>query len=162
MDPLPKRDWLTIITNLGVVIGLVFVAFQMQQTNEALELQSLEARISASEVPTQLWDDWHSDIATSDEAADIWRIGNAGEELSPNEAIRYNALATRFYWNTFVEQKVGTEGSGYTESGAIQRMVLFARRNPGFDRWLRQRLADSAVSGFAQKVQKLLNQSVEQ
>ena len=54
MDSPPGRDWLSIMTNLGVIAGLILVAMQMQQTNEALELQSLEARISAVGVPTEI------------------------------------------------------------------------------------------------------------
>ena len=111
MDSPPGRDWLSIITNLGVIAGLVLVAMQMRQTNEALELQSLEARISAIGVPTEIWSDWQSDIITSDEVARIWRTGNAGEELSPNETVRYNAMATRYYFNNFLEGGASEHGS---------------------------------------------------
>lgn len=158
MDSSPGRDWLTVITNLGVIAGLILVALQMQQTNEALELQSLEARISASAVPTQLWSDWHADIIASDDVARIWRTGNAGDELTPNEAERYKALATRYYWNRFVEQKVGTEMSGYTSSDAIANMVRFSEANPGFRGWLMGRIADAGTSRFAGEVRELMEQ----
>ena len=160
MDSPPGRDWLTVLTNLGVIAGLILVALQMRQTNEALELQSLEARILASEVPTQLWGDWHSDIATSEEVARIWRTGNAGEELSPDETVRYNAMANRYYWNRFTEDKVGTEGSGYTSSDAVPNMVRFATANPGFRYWLEKRVSDAGTSLFATKVRGLLEQEV--
>ena len=41
MDMAKMNDWLTVITNIGVIAGLVLLAYEISQTNEAIELDSV-------------------------------------------------------------------------------------------------------------------------
>lgn len=42
------NHWLTLLANIGVVAGIVFLAFELQQNNKQLELQSYQSWVTAN------------------------------------------------------------------------------------------------------------------
>jgi hypothetical protein len=43
-----SNQWLTLLANIGVVAGIVFLAFELQQNNKQLELQSYQSWVAAN------------------------------------------------------------------------------------------------------------------
>ncbi len=87
------NDWLGVITNIGLIAGLVLVAYEIHQNNIALER---EARISEVEVQDGIraaWQNWEYAIIENRDISDIWMRGNAGEPLDPLEEFRYELVA---------------------------------------------------------------------
>lgn len=86
--------WLTFGANVGVLFGLFLVAYEIRQTNYSLDR---DYDVFVTEVQGRAregWREFNGRIIESDEVADIWIRGNAGEALTPNEAERYKYLAT--------------------------------------------------------------------
>ena len=46
MDTAKLNDWLTIVTNIGVIAGLVLLAYEISQTNESLEQDAAALNVS--------------------------------------------------------------------------------------------------------------------
>ena len=86
MKQIKIRDWLEIIGIFSVVVSLVFVGLQMRQTHEiALAEMGWNNMIAEMESRSAIY-----------EFPDIWRKGNAGEELNPSEAVIYATLIRDF------------------------------------------------------------------
>ena len=100
------NEWLGVITNIGLIAGLVLVAYEIQQNNITLER---EARISQIEVTDGLrdaWQNWEFAIIENRDVADIWMRGNAGDHLEPLETYRYEQMAKamfRLYAQTYIQ-----------------------------------------------------------
>jgi hypothetical protein len=91
------NDWLGVITNLGLIAGLILVAYEIHQNNIALER---EARISHVEVVDGVraaWQNWEYAIIENRDVADIWMRGNAGEPLDRLETFRYEQLGREMF-----------------------------------------------------------------
>ncbi len=57
------NQWLTLLANIGVVAGIVFLVFELQQNNKQLELQSYQSWVAANlEINTALTDPALSEI----------------------------------------------------------------------------------------------------
>ena len=87
MDTAKLNDWLMVVTNIGVIAGLVLLAYEVAQTNEAMER---EARTFRAQQLTNSWAVWSAftdPIIENEDIADIWIRGSAGESL--NEIERY-------------------------------------------------------------------------
>ena len=91
------NEWLGVITNFGLIAGLVLVAYEINQNNITLER---EARISQVEVTDGIraaWQNWEYVIIENRDVADIWMRGNAGDHLEPLETFRYEQLAKAMF-----------------------------------------------------------------
>ena len=86
-------EWLNIATNIGVIVGLILVAYQVDQTNTAMERDYRAAQTSMRLDSNAPAFDFRYRIADNPELADIWLRGNAAEELSPIEQERYYQIA---------------------------------------------------------------------
>ena len=77
------NQWLMLFANLGVLVGIVFLAFELQQTTDALAAQSiLELNLASN---SEMWV-----IAGDESMAEIEiKAKNGIEELSPVELERY-------------------------------------------------------------------------
>ena len=77
------NDWLGVITNIGVIVGLVFVVYEVRQTNEALDRENREFEVSNIQNSRENLKDFYYSLINNGEVASIWQRGCAGEELSP-------------------------------------------------------------------------------
>ena len=85
MKPRELNDWLGVVTNLGVIAGLVLVAYEIQQNNELLIQESRYNMVQNQK-------DW-SQFLTSDEQIFNLITVASGEELTVAEnARRYSIL----------------------------------------------------------------------
>jgi hypothetical protein len=76
--------WLTLVVNLSVVAGILFLAFELRQNNKHLEAQA-RATLSANRLT-------HIDrLLVPDNSALITKAGS-GEELTDDEKFRYERL----------------------------------------------------------------------
>ncbi len=58
-----SKQWLALLANIGVVAGIVFLAFELQQNNKQLELQSYQSWVAANlEINAALTDPALSEI----------------------------------------------------------------------------------------------------
>ena len=91
------NDWLGVVTNIGVIVGLILVAFEIRQNNIALEQEARVAEVEVYDGIRGAWQNWEYAIIENSEVADIWMRGNAGEPLDRLEEFRYKQLAREMY-----------------------------------------------------------------
>ena len=103
MDSDRLNRWLTLGANLGVVIGIVFLAYELRQNSALLQA---EAGRQLNQNQTSLY----SELMTSPELAELLAKVNRGEELSDAEKIRERAFYSRLILNwkwEFAEYRAG-------------------------------------------------------
>ena len=75
--------WLTLLANIGVVAGLVFVAIEIRTNTDA-------NRLAIYDGYSQNWFNAHAQIAGNGELAAIVERATNGEQLTPVDARRYH------------------------------------------------------------------------
>ena len=118
-----QLNWKAISEGVGVaaIVGsLVFVGLQMRQ---AEQLASAELAVSLAGPSQEL-------IATITEHAGIWRRGNAGEPLDPDDRVIYEELIrakwSMAFWEAYSYQQLGS-----TLNIAAHSFAMFLFDNPG-------------------------------
>ena len=90
--------WLTLAANIGVMAGIIFLAFELQQNTVATQLEAA-GRYQASFSEIELF------IAGSPEFAELLRRGREGEELSGADQLRllvfYRTVLRQWQFNHF-------------------------------------------------------------
>jgi hypothetical protein len=76
--------WLTLVANLSVVAGILFLAFELRQNNRHLEAQA-RATLSAHRLT-------HIDRLLAPENSALITKAGSGEELTDDEQFRYDRL----------------------------------------------------------------------
>ncbi len=76
--------WLTLVANVAVVAGIVFLAFELRQNNELLEAQA-RATLSANRLA-------HIDRLLAPENSALIVKSGSGEALTDDERFRYERL----------------------------------------------------------------------
>ena len=95
MDTEKLNRWLTLTANFAVVIGIVFVAYEIQQNNELLKAEArqawLENRVSSI-----------SEFVQNTDLVNSLALARAGEDLAPAEHERlmtyYLGWFVRWEW----------------------------------------------------------------
>jgi hypothetical protein len=124
------------LANLGVIGGLIFVGLQLEQDRE---LAAIDRRMALSE-SRKYW----AELLT--ENAEIWAKGISGQELTPEEFIRFNALAEARdteHWQNWANS--GSEAFGEVAVDILELRQGFVRQaaheyssNPGLLDWYRE------------------------
>ena len=101
---------ITVIANLGVIVGIVFLALELQQNNELL---ASEGRINRTNQVREIW----QAILDHPELADFFVKDRNGEPLSEAEELLLNA----FWMSTLMAvQWQYLEGIEFSLSGLIR------------------------------------------
>lgn len=120
---------ITILANLGVIGGLIFVGLQLQQDRQIARQQMVHSS-------TNLYDYW-ADLLN--EGAEVWSNGLAGDSLNDSESVQFHALAeawhTRYYSAWFSVNEIGTTDGGL---GFAREEALLISENPGLRDWWRE------------------------
>lgn len=83
---------IAVLANLGVIAGIAFLAFELQQNNRFLSAQAQFNILQNRSLGT-------SALAESSESAEFWAKVNRGEALSDSDRLRVQAYATRAILN---------------------------------------------------------------
>ena len=103
MDSVKLHEWLQVIGVFGVIVGMMFLAFELRQNHNMMKAQT---RQTLAQIAIDIL--WRE--GESGELANIIRRGNAGEELSADEFFRYRNTNIAFfvYWeNVHYQYKAG-------------------------------------------------------
>ena len=120
------NDWLGVLTNVGVIIGLGFVIYEIQQNNVSMDrdfrVYKSEVRAGTGEAIQQVY----TPIIENQEVADIWLRGLAGEKLEGTDAERFRLLANRLYFAYRELYDQWTLFDGYSPDWVIE---FYVKRN---------------------------------
>ena len=80
MDLDKLNKWLVLFANLGVMVGVVFLAIEISQNQISLEHANEISRFEARMGPVDTFNDLTALIVQDEELARIWMDGSAGKE----------------------------------------------------------------------------------
>ena len=129
MKKLELDQTITVLANVGVILGIIFLAFELRQNNEISRAQT------RSDISRQITD-YLSGVAGNGELASIMRRAQAGEELTADEDWQYFLIFStnlRFWENIHYQYRQGlfddsefrAEREGWRR--VIQSNSVFAR-----------------------------------
>ena len=90
LDSLNK--WLTLASNVGVIVGIVFLTVEIGQNQESIELQNSINLAEARDASADHHSGWRRFLLEDFELLSIWERGFAGETLTADEASRFGYL----------------------------------------------------------------------
>lgn len=118
--------WITVVANVGVLVGLLLLAFELNQNRDMIRAQT------RNEIATGVMQ-LMSLPAENPQLASVVRRGDAGEELTPDEQFQYRRfqIATfRYYENAYYQYRQGM----YDEAEFSKQKEAwrgYAGRSPG-------------------------------
>jgi len=161
------NKWLTLIANFGVVAGIFFLAIEIRQNQESLELsQEQLARqyeletIAGHQAIADSSDEMRLLFADNADAARVWIEGNSGKELSEVDLVRYQGLCSLSIWNDAVAHRrtialSRTEETSFLESAIRTKIDAW----PGFKLCWDQRRDGLREWGYGSLVEGVENAS---
>jgi len=136
--------WLTLCANIGVVIGIIFLALELQQNNELLQSQAQETQALSIQNATTLDQDFLLVIAADPVLAETWSTYlRTPETLTAVERLQASFLMgslLRRLEGVYLQKHLGS----LSEEGWNSRQPLFIgiARSPGYSTYLE---SDSAA-----------------
>jgi len=130
--------WLTLCANIGVVIGIIFLAFELQQNNELLKSQAQETQALSIQNATTLDQDFLLVIAADSALAETWftylRAPDTLTEVKQLQASYLMAALLRRLEGVYLQKRLGS----LSEEGWSSRQSLFSgmARSPGYSAYL--------------------------
>ena len=103
MDKDRLNRWLTLGANLGVLVGIILLIFELDQNREMMRAQTRN-EISVGIV------DLLSQVATDTQLASLLRRADSGEDLTPDEYVQYehrSAAMFRYFENVHYQYRLG-------------------------------------------------------
>jgi hypothetical protein len=149
MKRIEPGQLMTVITNIGVLGGLLLLAFELRQNNELMEA---DARMNRTAMSVDAW----RFFAENGDLAELRERENSGEELSNAETRRVNSAVMSVFvivaW-TFAE--LSEESSDLRQVREVQRYnfanspeyrrVWEARKStfdPAFVQWMEENVVN--------------------
>lgn len=87
------NQWLTLFANFGVLLGIIFVAVEVQQNTTQLEQNALLAQEAARREHSDSFSSFRSHTINDPDVARIWIDGRLGRELSEVDDFRFSEMA---------------------------------------------------------------------
>ncbi len=145
---------ISIIANLGVVAGLVFVGLQIQQEREIAQANRLQSNSEA-------FRNWAEIVADN---AELWARGIAGEPLSAQDAITFDALARAREVSMYVawQSAILTGQSGELVDSLIRETAVEFSSHPGLLKYWREHEERMRAIGRPMYYQDLVNAEITQ
>ena len=131
--------WLTLGANTGVVIGIVFLALELQQNNELLQSQTRETQSLGIQTATTLDQEFLLVIAADPALAKTWYTYlRTPETLTPDELLPASFLMgalLRRLEGVYLQRRIGS----LSEEGWDSRQPMFTliARSPGYSMYLK-------------------------
>jgi len=130
--------WLTLGANTGVVIGIVFLALELQQNNELLQSQTQETQSLGIQTATTLDQEFLLVIAADPALAKTWYAYlRTPETLTEDERLQASFLMSsllRRLEGVYLQWRIGS----LSEEGWDSRQPMFTliARSPGYSTYL--------------------------
>ena len=149
-----------VIGAIAVVLSLIYVATQIKQNTEASRAQSI------NQINGQ-YGALMSQIAMNGDLAQIYRKATDGEELQPDESVRYTAYLSAFF--AFIEEIYLLHRSGIYEENlgqgdAVEFLAPTVRRllaSPAAVYWWKEESRNLYVAELCDSVNRIADLSYD-
>ncbi len=152
MDTKKLNDWMQILTSVGVILSLIFVGLQIQQSREI-------AIADIYQQPTAILIQQLGFSMPPEVVHESWRKARAGEDLSPEDdsAINVTIAARIAYWeNNHFQFQMGLMSAEQWNASLNAMRWSFQTYPETVEIWRRDRLL--ARKSFAEAVDALLDE----
>ena len=147
MNSLKINDWLTLIANVAVVGGIVFLAIEIQQNNELLRSESRQTLV-ANDVTS---------LTVNLENADVFAKLVSKKELSTEDQLRLSFMYMLDLRNREFEYFQFTNGLLDEETWLSYRQVVLINHSTGLGKAWWDEIGRGIVDpGFAKLIDELL------
>ena len=137
MNTSKMNDRLGIITNVGLIAGLLLVAYEVNQTNVSMERDYEAWKTSTQLDAQQLFVDWAGSIVDRD-TAELWWKGIHNEELDAVDQERFYQIARSYFWIYrslgYSWNQIDGGGEGFA-LGLDKQLIDRPGLRKRFDRW---------------------------
>ena len=141
MDSDRLNRWMTLGANIGVLAGILFLAFELQQNTVATQLEAASNfQNTFSEI--ELF------IAGNPEFAELLRKGRDGEEITPSDQLRLSTFYGNvlFSWQFTQSQHLsGALNSEIWEGNRVKWTRIISNDRGLFNHWQMTKLEFSPV-----------------
>ena len=153
------NEWLTLLANFGVVIGIVFLVIEVRQNQAAIEESNLINRVQARSMEIDQFNDFRAFVSQSEELSRIWVEGIAGQELDAVERARFEMLCLSNVWiSVGAYERSLLLGRPGVADGTVRIRADMLANSPGFRNcWndvVRQSVIDYGLSEYVDAVEK--------
>ena len=134
MKKLDLGQIITILANVGVLAGIVFLGIEIRDTNR-------QAQIATTQDVTDQFAGWKEFIAADGELSEIYARGMADfDQLSPLEHTRFDLMMKAFllrYSGALLARDAGllNPDLGELEGRVVEGELLHMLDQPGFRQW---------------------------
>ena len=87
------NKWLTLLANISVVAGIIFLGIEVRQNTQTLEQNALYMRLALMDVGYEQTTNWRNMLVADEDARNLWDKG-CKTSLTDEEAINYDYLST--------------------------------------------------------------------
>ncbi len=110
--------WLTPITNLAVLAGLLLIVVELKQNQDTLELEQELALLDSQQTDFASLSELRNQVIEDPELAQLFLDGVSGAELSEADALRFRYLCQNWFWSAVMmhDRSVRLGREGYPES----------------------------------------------
>jgi len=132
------NEWLTLLTNAAVVVGIIFLAVEVQQNNELLQSQIRETQAVSIQSASTLDQEFLLLLGSDAATAQMWRTYLEGPDgLTDAQRLQCSYLMgalLRRLESVHIQRKLGS----LSEEAWLSRMALFTgiARSPGYAAYL--------------------------
>ena len=147
------NQWLTLVANIGVVAGVLFVGFEIKQNTEQVQAQVAQGIMAALR-------EQGNALAQSTDVSEVYYRGLSGlNNLSDTERFQVNAINAgyfRVFEEAFLHHKVGRLEDEYWNalSGQLKKVLAI----PGTrENW--EQVGDNYNQDFIDFANSLINQT---
>ncbi len=138
-----------ILANLGVLVGILLLVYELSQNRQMMQAQTRTAL--AESISDRLFA-----IYSDQNLAGLWARGSAGEELSEAERNQFDGLRVaiyRYFENVHYQYRTGLYDEEEFAAQREQWRMLFSRKGV-VDHWCRSQ--ESYSPEFAAEIEQLL------
>jgi hypothetical protein len=133
------NDWFTVLTNVGVIVGLMLLVVEVRQANTAMEREFRAYQQDVLDSVRETWQNFGMVLASDQDVAEIWVKGGRGDTLNEVERERYYRLATEFI---YMEQQSYLNSRRFSDDSdagdwVIRQVADYVNRYPGLSEYLR-------------------------
>ena len=98
MKKLDLGQTISILANIGVIAGIVFLGIEVRQNHVSLNEANAINRASSSATALEYLNEFRTSLAQDEQLAEIWLRGSSGSELSPVDQLRFLNLCETLLW----------------------------------------------------------------
>jgi len=150
------------VGGLGVVLSLVYIAFQIRQNSRQIDQNSRQLEASMFHASGEGFNHWWSLLVSDQAVADLWLRGIAGKDLTPPETMQFRSLAMMLFTtleSNFHLRRIGAHNRD-TLSISKPSWVNFLS-SPGGSAWWQREARRSFMPEFVDAVEALIHETTD-